>query len=68
MQESIKHKKISFFVNNVQASSSTVNGMVKLANQNQMPVLKVRETMPNGTNYYHWMKNNYQNLFDIFSK
>ena len=68
MQESIKHKEISFFVNNVQASSSTVNGMVKLANQNQMPVLKVRETMPNGTNYYHWMKNNYQNLFDIFSK
>lgn len=68
MQESIKHKKISFFLNNVQASSSTVNGMVKLANQNQIPVLKVRETMPNGTNYYHWMKNNYQNLFDIFSK
>ncbi|WP_288557500.1 metal ABC transporter solute-binding protein, Zn/Mn family [uncultured Lactobacillus sp.] len=68
MQESIKHKKISFFVNNVQASSSTVNGMVKLANQNQIPVLKVRETMPNGTNYYHWMKNNYQNLLDIFSK
>lgn len=68
MQESIKHKKISFFVNNVQASSSTVNGIVKLANQNQIPVLKVRETMPNGTNYYHWMKNNYQNLFDIFSK
>lgn len=68
MRESIKHKKISFFVNNVQASSSTVNGMVKLANQNQIPVLKVRETMPNGTNYYHWMKNNYQNLFDIFSK
>lgn len=68
MQESIKHKKISFFVNNVQASSSTVNGMVKLASQNQIPVLKVRETMPNGTNYYHWMKNNYQNLFDIFSK
>lgn len=68
MQESIKHKKISFFVNNVQASSSTVNGMVKLANQNQIPVLKVRETMPNGTNYYHWMKNNYQNLFDIFLK
>lgn len=68
MQESIKHKKISFFVNNVQASSSTVNGMVKLANQNQIPVLKVRETMPNGTNYYHWMKNNYQSLFDIFSK
>lgn len=68
MQESIKHKKISFFVNNVQASNSTVNGMVKLANQNQIPVLKVRETMPNGINYYHWMKNNYQNLFDIFSK
>ena len=68
MQQSIKHRKIAFFVNNVQASSSTVNGMVKLANQNQIPVLKVRETMPNGTSYYEWMKDNYQKLFDIFSK
>ncbi|MGN1272371.1 MAG: metal ABC transporter solute-binding protein, Zn/Mn family [Lactobacillus sp.] len=68
MQQSIKHRKIAFFVNNVQASSSTVNGMVKLAKQNQIPVLKVRETMPNGTSYYQWMKDNYQKLFDIFSK
>lgn len=68
MQQSIKHKKISFFVNNVQASSSTVNGMVKLANQNQIPVLNVRETMPNDTSYYEWMRGNYQKLFDIFSK
>lgn len=68
MQQSIKQRKISFFVNNVQASSSTVNGMVKLAKQNKIPVLEVRETMPNGTSYYNWMKDNYQKLFDIFSK
>lgn len=68
MQTNIRHKKISFFVNNVQASSSTVNGMVKLAKQNDIPVLDVRETMPNGTSYYSWMKGNYQKLFEIFSK
>lgn len=68
MQTTIKQRKISFFVNNVQASSSTVNGMVNLAKQNKVPVLNVRETMPNNSSYYSWMKSNYQKLFEIFSK
>lgn len=65
MQNSIKNKKIAFFVNNVQASSSTVNGLVKMCQQNNIPILNVRETMPNGISYYHWMKSNYQRLAKI---
>ena len=68
MQMGIKQRKIAFFVNNVQASSSTVNNMVSLAKHSNVPVLDVRETMPNGVSYYQWMKNNYQKLFQIFSK
>lgn len=66
MQVKIKARKIAFFVNNIQASSSTVSGMVKLAEQHNIPVLDVRETMPNGISYYYWMKANYQKLFEIF--
>lgn len=68
MQMDIKQRKIAFFVNNIQASSSTVNNMVNLAKRSDVPVLDVRETMPNGMSYYHWMKSNYQKLFKIFSK
>ena len=68
MQMDIKQRKIAFFVNNIQASSSTVNNMVNLAKRSDVPVLDVRETMPNGVSYYHWMKSNYQKLFQIFLK
>ncbi len=68
MQQMIKKKQISFFVNNTQASSSTVNGFVMLAQKNDIPIVNVRETMPNGVSYYQWMKANYQKIFKLFQK
>ena len=65
MNNSIKQKKIAFFVNNTQASSSTVKSFVKLAKKNNVPVLNVRETIPNNTTYLAWMKETYQKLADI---
>lgn len=65
MNNAIKQKKIAFFVNNTQASSSTVKSFVKLAKKNNVPVLNVRETIPNNTTYLAWMKENYQKLADI---
>ena len=65
MNNAIKQKKIAFFVNNTQASSSTVNAFVKLAKKNNVPVLNVRETIPNNTTYLAWMKENYQKVADI---
>lgn len=65
MNTKIKHKEIAFFVNNVQASSSTVNNLVKKAKANGIKVINVRETMPNGVSYYQWMKQNYQNLANV---
>lgn len=68
MNTDIKEKKIAFFVNNTQASSSTVKSFVKLAKKNGVPVLNVRETIPNHTTYLTWMKENYQNLANIENK
>lgn len=65
MNNAIKQKKIAFFVNNTQASSSTVKSFVKLTKKNNIPVLNVRETIPNNTTYLAWMKENYQKLADI---
>lgn len=65
MTKEIKDKKIAFFVNNTQASSSTVKTFVKLAKKNNVPVLNVRETIPNHTTYLAWMRENYQNLANI---
>ncbi|WP_282805120.1 metal ABC transporter solute-binding protein, Zn/Mn family [Lactobacillus isalae] len=68
MNTEIEEKKIAFFVNNTQASSSTVKTFVKLAKKNNVPVLNVRETIPNNTTYLAWMKENYQNLANIENK
>lgn len=65
MTKDIKDKKIAFFVNNTQASSSTVKTFVKLAKENNIPVLNVRETIPSHTTYLAWMRENYQNLANI---
>ena len=65
MNNSIKQKKIAFFVNNTQASSSTVKSFVKLAKKNNVPVLNVRETIPNNSTYLAWFIENYQKLADI---
>ncbi|MDN5955718.1 MAG: zinc ABC transporter substrate-binding protein [Lactobacillus sp.] len=68
MTNEIKNKKIAFFVNNTQASSSTVKTFVKLAKENGVPVLNVRETIPNHMTYLDWMRENYQNLANISKK
>ncbi|MDS0490802.1 metal ABC transporter solute-binding protein [Lacticaseibacillus paracasei] len=65
IETDIKEKKIAFFVNNIQASSKTVNQLVKLAEQNNVPVLKVTETLPKGKNYRTWMISQYQQLEKI---
>ena len=62
MNKAITGKKIAFFVNNTQVESSTVSSFVKKAKANNIPILSVRETMPNGTTYLKWMTQNYENL------
>ncbi|MGM9905384.1 metal ABC transporter solute-binding protein, Zn/Mn family [Lactobacillus sp.] len=62
MNEAIKKKQIAFFVNNTQASSDMVKSFVKKAKKQGIPILEVRETMPNKVAYADWMLANYQKL------
>lgn len=68
MNQTISNRGISFFVKNSQVSSSTVNNFVKRAKSKNIPILQVRETIPNNTTYLAWMTENYQNLANINKK
>ncbi|QNQ81269.1 metal ABC transporter solute-binding protein, Zn/Mn family [Lactobacillus sp. PV034] len=68
MTNAINQKKIAFFVNNTQATSSTVNGFIRKAKAKDIPILNVRETMPTHVSYLNWMKQNYTNLANISKK
>lgn len=66
LQSAIKNHEIAFFVENSQTSDHVVNGLVKLARKNHVPVLKVTETKPNNAkNYQEWMLSQYRNLSRI---
>lgn len=66
LQAAIKNHEIAFFVENAQTSNHVVNGLVKLARENHVPVLKVTETKPNSTkNYQEWMLSQYRILSRI---
>lgn len=68
MQNGIKSHDIKFFVYNKQVDSKTVNNLVKLARKNDIPVLKVTETLPNGKNYRQWMTSQYDELIKILNQ
>ena len=68
MNQTIDKRGISFFVKNSQVNSSTVNNFVKRAKAKNIPILQVRETIPNDTTYIEWMTENYQNLANINKK
>ncbi|GLX33132.1 ABC transporter substrate-binding protein [Leuconostoc mesenteroides subsp. dextranicum] len=54
LKSAITNHKIAFFVNNTQTSSSTVSNLIDLAKKNDIPVVNVTETIPNGENYVCW--------------
>lgn len=65
MQADIKGHKIAFFVENTQANDKIINNLIKLAKDNNVPVLKVTETLPKGLTYKEWMLKQYNQLETI---
>jgi zinc/manganese transport system substrate-binding protein len=55
MQDDLKNKKVRFLVQNLQAESPTVAHLVQMAQEHDVPILKVTETIPEGKNYSTWM-------------
>ncbi|CAJ1178744.1 ABC-type metal ion transport system, periplasmic component surface adhesin [Companilactobacillus paralimentarius DSM 13238 = JCM 10415] len=65
MNQGIKNKKIAFLVFNTQTDSKIINNFVKKAQANDIPVLKVTETLPKGKTYKQWMLSQYKDLNKI---
>lgn len=69
IQNDIKDHKLAFFVYNKQVNSKTVTNLVKLAKQNNVPVVSVTETKPsNEPTYISWMQNQYKEIQAIQNK
>lgn len=65
IQDDITNHRIAFFVNNSQESDKAVENLVKLAKENNVPVLNVTESEPDGEDYVSWMTKQYQALLKI---
>ncbi len=55
LQNDLNGKKVKLLVHNTQNSTPVVDNIVKLANSNSIPIVKVTETEPKGKNYLQWM-------------
>ena len=67
IQQQIKNKQISLIINNVQTTNKTVEGLINLAEQNNIPILNVTETQPDGKTYIEWMLDQYNKLEEILN-
>lgn len=65
LQNDIKNRRIAFFVDNKQSTSTTIDNLVKMAKQYHVPVLKVTESKPDHLSYRQWMMKQYQALYEI---
>lgn len=67
MRQGIKEKKISFLVYNSQSDSKLVDNMLTLAKKENIPILKVTETLPKNMTYKEWMLSQYKQLNKILN-
>jgi zinc/manganese transport system substrate-binding protein len=58
MQNLLKSKAVGLFVVNPQTGSVQIDALIKLAEQNQIPVVALSELLPEGTRYFEWMESN----------
>lgn len=58
MQDLLEEDKADVFLFNVQNANKTTQEARKLAQQNDVPVLKLTETLPSGKDYITWMLEN----------
>jgi zinc/manganese transport system substrate-binding protein len=58
MQELLKSKAVQLFVVNPQTGSVQIDGLLKLAEENQIPVVELSELLPPNTRYFEWMESN----------
>ena len=62
IQNLLKSKAVELFVVNPQTGSVQIDGLVSLAEQNQIPVVELSELLPPNTRYFEWMELNIATL------
>ena len=65
LQTAIKKKEIAFFVANKQSDSKVIENIIELCHKNDIPVVKVTETLPKKQTYVKWMSSQYQQIIDL---
>lgn len=58
MQNLLKSGAVSLFVVNPQTGSVQVDGLVKIAQENQIPIVELSELLPPNNRYFEWMDAN----------
>ncbi|WP_059378771.1 metal ABC transporter solute-binding protein, Zn/Mn family [Fructobacillus pseudoficulneus] len=68
IQSKIKNHELAFLVYNTQTTGGTVDKIVKLAKDNNVPIVKVTETSPNNTSYVDWKLSELKQIQNIVVK
>ncbi|NVY96398.1 zinc ABC transporter substrate-binding protein [Lactobacillus sp. DCY120] len=68
LQAQIKQHQLTFFVWNRQASSKTIDNLVRQARKEGIPIVQVRETQPANQTYGQWLEETYQQVLKIEAK
>lgn len=64
----LKQHQVAFVVINKQVQSKIVSNLVQQANANDVPILKVTETMPSKQTYLQWQLSQYRSLIKLLEK
>jgi zinc/manganese transport system substrate-binding protein len=56
-ESDLKNKRVKLFFYNSQASDTAAQRLLKIAQDNQIPVVGVTETQPPGKTFQEWMEN-----------
>ncbi|CAK1246672.1 ABC-type Zn uptake system ZnuABC [Fructobacillus cardui] len=68
IQNKIKSHELAFLVYNTQTTGGTVDKIVKLAKDNNIPIVKVTETSPEKTSYVDWKLSELKQVQEIVAK
>ena len=64
----LKQHQVAFVVINKQVQSKVVSNLVQQAKDNDVPILKVTETMPRKQTYLQWQLSQYRSLIKLLEK
>ena len=58
IQNLLKSRTVKLFVVNPQTGSVQVDGLIKTAEENRIPIVELSELLPTNTRYFEWMEEN----------